>query len=945
MLRRADFGRSCERPFVRAAFLSCLNVPRRMAQSVTSIERSPGLESVLALENLTPTCDGQVGSKALTLARLRQAGLPVPCGFCVTTAAYQRWIGAVPNAGDTLDRLDEVAAGNPDRLAALAAEWRDRLDRLAIPTSTEAAILSARDRWAGVVSWAVRSSATTEDRSDASFAGQHDSFLDVEPAAVVAAVRRCWTTLFTERAMLYRVRRQIRSREAAMAVLVQEMIPAEVAGVLFSADPVRRDRTRILIEAVQGCGAALVSGRVAPERVVVDRASRRVVERLASPGPVKPTPAPEAGQSLAVPESQRLVVLVDDRMAARLCRLAMDVERRLGAPQDLEWAALNGTLHLLQARPITTGLGRAASVPPEVWCNANMCENLPGVLTPMSWSLVELLLVGCFRRIMAFIGIDTEVRPWFGLIAGRLYLNVGLSDELLRRVQVSRQVDVWRLLGGTPTAAEQAALEAARKPARLSVRHSLWLAGLGLRAILRLGDAWGAAFVALVRKRVDDLCQTDFAALSDAELASAIPGSIARLFPEVDDPPALVRVLVGFSPGLACAALLRVACRRWVRDSDGAIAQRLLGGAGDMDSASPAIDLWRLAVTARTVPELSSVLLTAPDFAGARARLSSTPAGTAFLEQWDSFMRRHGHHARGEVDVFSPRWAEMPDEVLEMIRHYWSVADGFDAMGNLARRSEERERLWTDLRKRLRNPFKRRVLSCLVRRAQRGLAYRENIKSQAVRAIAAMRAALLESGRRLSARGVSGDVQDVFFLRIEELERALRGQSQESYRGIISQRRLDWRELQQLNPPSIVVGEYHPVEPEEPFQPSHGAVVLRGLGVSAGLIRGKARVVAADDTATRLLPGEILVAPWTDPGWAPLFFPAAGIVTDIGGELSHGSIVAREYGIPAVVNLGDATRRIRTGQLLEVDGTRGLVRVLSDADAAAPTDEVGDPAR
>jgi len=484
-------------------------------------------------------------------------------------------------------------------------------------------------------------------------------------------------------------------------------------------------------------------------------------------------------------------------------------------------------------------------------------------------------------------------------------------------------------LGGRPTEAEAAALDQVRRQARpLPWRDTLALLFLALRAVPATSEASGAAFLRTLRQRMDALAQTPFTSLSDAELAGFVSGIVPRLFPELDHPPALMRVFACLGPGLACGLGLRSVTRRWLRDTDGRTAQRLLSGAGDMASATAALDLWRLAQCARSHDVVVKLIEAPVPFVEVRAQLQALAPGADFLGRWDDFLRRHGHHAQGELDAFNPRWSETPDALLDNLRHYLRLPGAFSPIEDQARRRAERDALLEDCRRTLRHPLKRWWLGYLVRRGQRGLAFRENVKSEAVRSVALLRAALLEAGRRLQSRGLLRDRADVFFLEIEELEETLRGRPRAGMTDALVARQAERARLEAITPPPIVVGEFVPRDRVRPTgAPADGA--YSGLGVSPGVATGRARVIHRVELGAQVLPGEILVAPCTDPGWTPLFLTAAGIVADIGGQLSHGSIIAREYGIPAVVNVGLATQLLRTGQMLEVDGDRGVVRVVS----------------
>jgi pyruvate,water dikinase len=362
------------------------------------------------------------------------------------------------------------------------------------------------------------------------------------------------------------------------------------------------------------------------------------------------------------------------------------------------------------------------------------------------------------------------------------------------------------------------------------------------------------------------------------------------------------------------------------------MANRLLTGMGDMNDAAAGHELWLLAEQAARDPDIKTVLLGERAFSVVASRLEGCRGGRAFRVQWDSFMHRHGHHTRGEIELFNPRWSECPDLVLGMVRGYVEAINAGHP-GPVVRRdalASERVALENECLGRLRNPLKRALFRFVLHRGQKGGQLRENLKSEMIRWLTFLRCFLLELGRRLAARGRLADASDIFFLEIEELQSGSLLDPGTDLRALVAGRRAEYERNLKLTPPAVVVGRFDP----DRFAPEvvdRGTKVFHGLGVSAGVATGRARVVLRSDANERVQAGEILVAPFTDPGWTPYFVAAAGIVTDLGGMLSHGSIVAREYGIPAVVNVGPATQIIRTGQWLEVDADRGVVKVLDTA--------------
>jgi pyruvate,water dikinase len=378
--------------------------------------------------------------------------------------------------------------------------------------------------------------------------------------------------------------------------------------------------------------------------------------------------------------------------------------------------------------------------------------------------------------------------------------------------------------------------------------------------------------------------------------------------------------------GIGCCMVHMELCRRWLGDRSGEMAGRLLSGLGRMEDAEAGIALWRLAGTAHEDAEVEAAVREEPDFAGLLRRVAPTPRGQRFLAAWSDFLKDHGHHGGGEFEVSNPRWSEQPDCVLGLVRSHLAGLGRVDPVAQARRLAEDRHRLKRLALQRLRNPVKRLLFDAVLRRAQEGLRFRETIKSRAIRWIALVREMLLELGERLARRGILEQGPDVFFLQMTELEGAAAWTWDP--RPAIADRRAEHRRNLALDPPEVVFGRFDPSACAPPVVDDREGV-LRGMAVSPGLARGKARVILRAGEG-QVWPGEVLVAPVTDPAWTPHFVNAAAIVMDQGGQLSHGSILAREYGIPCVVNVGPASRLIQTGRMLEVDGTRGVVRILDE---------------
>jgi pyruvate,water dikinase len=793
--------------------------------------------------------------------------------------------------------------------------------------------LEAACRGLGTDQLAVRSTGTAEDLPGHSFAGLYDTTLGRADAdRCVMLVKKCWASLWTERAFEYREKNLFDHLNAGMAVIVQELVPADAAGVCFTADPVSGSRDRIVLEAVSGLGDKLVSGHVTPDRFVLDRRLRIVERPTATPHPL---PLPKSGASTREgsirPQGAREPTClptggakpaVDDRQARAVARLALKAERLFGAPQDVEWAVAGRKAWLLQARPITT-LGGRTWADRQVWTNVNISEALPEPAPPMALAVADVFLAGIIKWLLKISQVSIGEHTATGGIASRVYINLNTLLGILHAIPLLRRMKLSELLGGLSDEQMPRPDDVLRVQAS-PLKALLGLPGLFVWFLFNQPER-GRRIMEELRLNTDRLQQTDYAAMPDQELARQPARGLTELL-ELPKLPGAGAVLTGM---MYYSTLFNVS-RKWFRDPESTVASHLLTSLGDIDSAQAGLDLWRLARLAQAHPEVGDPIRSDAPWAELVPRLQGSGPGREFLSRWDALMFRQGHHCRGEFDVSKPRWREQPDFVLDMIRSYARAGAALNPEADLKRRQQEREQFTAEVRARLRNPVKRLLFDWLLSRARLGASSRENVRNDSNRRAAIARMSLLELGNRLAGRGVLAERDDVFFLTVSELAPVLAGTQSFDVRRTIADRKARFEQDRQVTPPPLIVGRFDPSR-HLPEAAAESAEELRGLAVSPGVVTGRARVILQADPSSRVLPGEILVAPYTDPGWTPYFLPAAGIVVDVGGLLSHGSIVAREYGIPAVVNVGPATRVIKTGQLVEVDGNQGRVRILKES--------------
>ncbi len=844
-----------------------------------------------------------IGPKATSLCTLYRLGLRVPPCFLLTTSAFTAHLEANGLRARIAALLDDLSS-QPDRMPVVIESIRRHITRAPLTDSLRGQIAAAYDRLGAAVV-AVRSSATAEDLPGHSFAGQYETVLGVTTLeGCFDAIKRCWASLWTERAFEYRRRNNIDHQQVEMAVIVQQQIEPEAAGVAFSVDPVTGSRSRIVIESCRGLGEALVSGRVQPDRILLRKKNLALIRQHVV--------ADEPSLSL--------------KSAQRLARYVRRLEERLGGQQDVEWAMRDGTLWFLQARPITALPEPKPWEDRQVWTNLNLGEVAPDVMTPMTYSAIARMFEPLFVPFFRIAGADIRRHPPGGLVAGRLYFNINVIAATLRPFASPARVSAMNdIFGGEQNRSfERGQFDLCEEDLPdlgfRWPRYILSWPGL-VRDLITHRASKADAFVADFKIGNDALVRFDSAAATTAELTRMVT---QMLYERMD----ACELLYLWSGGVASGVLQKI-CRNWLRDVDPAVGFRLLAAQGGLADTEAGLDLWRLATLAHENRQTEAALLGDDAWDSVRPRLLRTDQGLRFLADWDRFMAAHGQHCHSELEFFSPRWAETPDYVLGLLRGYLRSIERANPLEKHRQLAEQRRRLTEQCHRKLRNPIKRWIFNWSLRQTQKWAYLRENSKNEAVRLFAGFRRILLELGERLRQKGILAQREDIFFLEITEVEPVVQGRADFDVKQRIAQRRVEYEWNRAQTPPPVVVGRYDP-QKHVASSIDTSLKVLQGIAVSPGVATGKARIITRPGDGQHVEPGEILVASITNPAWTPYLLPAAGVVMDMGGVLSHGAIIAREYGLPAVVNVGPASRIIQTGQTIRVDGDRGIVTILDE---------------
>ena len=845
----------------------------------------------------------ELGGKGYNLQRLVRANLHVPGGFVVTTAAYRAVLeGLIPEwheGGGALEELSRLVMTRP------------------IPEPIEREILAAAGRLRGLTgaSFIVRSSATSEDHEHASMAGLAATVANVvTDEELLRAVRVCWASLLAREGVTYRSLLPWSALLPEMAVVVQQLIPALRAGVLFTVDPVTGADDRYLVSGSWGLGETVVAGRAA-DTVTVDRGTGRVLRQEVAHKRERLVPDPAGGTRYdPVPGRMARRAVLDESLVSGLWELARKVEREFGAPQDLEWAEWDGRIYLLQARPVTA-LRRRRRV---VWTSTNVGEALPGVGTPFTWSIIESFSRQGF--VHAFRGLGCSVPenyPIVGRVRGRIYLNLSEFMSVASQVPFMTPQILQQLAGGGGAEALPGTYE---KLPSLAFLLKAPLTGVRTLAAGTVNPVRVALWNQRFRRFVDSFCGTELSGEDDRELLA--------WWQQADEVFVSTGTLMLECSGQFLTTYVAIALALRVLLGGGAVAaeRALFSGLSGVRSAEPGLDLLRMARKVASMPGLRrKVLDTATD------RLLEELAGGSEEERSlrlavDAFLRSHGHRAAREAELSEPRWREDPTFPLSVLKRYLEAGEPADPELLLADRRQQREieteRVLRRVPAGLRSIFRRFLTD-----AQESTRMREELRNATVHTMGFFRALAKETGRRMARNRVLSRADDAFFLRREEMLSWLAKPEEAAlFPLLVSLRRLEYEVLSGLPdlPPWFVMDGDRIVSEETRVAVGRS---LPGLAGSPGVATGRVRLVRHPSEAGNLLPGEVLVAPFTDVGWTPLFLVASAVVTELGGPLSHSCVVAREYGVPAVVNVKDAVRMLSDGQLVTVDGDRGVVVV------------------
>ncbi len=868
---------------------------------------------VLGLEETGKTQVALVGGKGAHLGELsRIEGIRVPAGFCVTTDAFRRIMTTVPWIDDRLDRLSRLDPDDRQAIRTLSAEIRRALEGIVIPDDLAAAITGALAGLGERAAYAVRSSATAEDLPGASFAGQQDTYLNVVGlSAILQHVSRCWASLFTERAVTYRLRNGFGHRNVQMAVVVQQMVFPQAAGVLFTADPVTSNRKVVSIEASFGLGEALVSGLVNADVYKV-RDGGIVARAVATKQrAIHASPGGGTREQPIEPAQQEQPALTDAQVV-RLAQLGRRIEAHFGCPQDIEWCLVDDGFQVVQSRPITTlfPVPEAGDRASHVYLSVGHQQMMTDPMKPLGLSVWQLTTPRPMAEAGGCLFVDvTQVLASPASRAGLLEV-VGKSDPLTGdalQTILARDGFIPSLPGEGPGEPVPGVA-----PATIETDPALVTALIGRSE---------ASIAALKR---------DIRTKSGSELLDFILADIQELTRILFDPQSLQVIMAG----MQATWWLNERLQAWLGEKNAA--DTLTQSVPHNVTSEMGLALLDVADVIRPHPEAVAFLHDAGD-EGFLDELAKRAGGQEARDAIQAYLGRYGMRCVGEIDITRPRWSERPTTLLPMIL---TNIKNFEPGAGERRFEQGRQEALAkeqDLLERLRTlpdgELKAEETKRMIDRVRTFIGYREYPKYGMVSRYFVYKQALLDEAGRLVRADVLGDKDDIFFLRFAELHDVV--QTNQVDDELIRRRKEAHRSYQALTPPRVLTSDGEAVAGTY-RRDDLPAGALVGLPVSAGTVEGRARVIL-DMAEADLEPGDILVTAHTDPSWSPLFVAITGLVTEVGGLMTHGAVIAREYGLPAVVGVEHATHLIQDGQPIRVNGTDGYIEILGTGPAGAPS--------
>jgi rifampicin phosphotransferase len=863
----------------------------------------------LGFHDIDKTKVNVVGGKAANLGELtRIEGIHVPDGFCISTEAFKRIIGATPLINEMLDQLSTLRVEDRDKISKLGSELRRIIEDIAIPQDIHLAIIHFLSRHPEKQAYAVRSSATAEDLPTTSFAGQQDTYLNITgKEKILQHISKCWASLFTERAIIYRIQNGFDHRKVHLAVVVQQMVFPQAAGILFTADPISSNRKVLSIDASFGLGEAMVSGLVTADNYKV--CNGEIIDKKISTKKLAILPLNDGGtkEQEIEPGKQHAPALTDDQVL-QLERLGRKIEAHFGSPQDIEWCLVDDTFYIVQSRPITTlfPIPEANDQENHVYLSVGHQQMMTDPMKPLGLSFWLLTTMAQMRVAGGRLFVD--VTPMLASPASRKTLmeTAGKSDPLVKDalLTILEREDFIK-----PPPEGQPAGQAPRVAS-----------STGFRTQLENDPSIATGLIQRYQASLEVLKQ-NIQTKSGTDLLDFIVEDIQQLKKQLFDPQNIAAIM-----GVMDAVL-------WINDKT----NEWLGEKNAADIISQSVPnnitsemgmaLLNVADVIRPYPEVIAYLQQLKDD-NFLDELPRFDGGKEVKDAIDAYLNKYGMRCTGEIDITRTRWSENPATLIPVILTNIKNLEPNASTRKFEQGLQEARKKENELLDRLKllpdGEEKANETKRMIDLVRNFAGYREYPKYGKVSHYFVYKQALLKEAERLVQANIIHKKEDIYYLSFEELREVIRTHKFDEQ--IIDKRKAEFKSYEKLSPPRVITsdGEIITGAYKRENLPAEAIV---GLAVSSGVVEGRARVIL-NMTHAHIEEGDILVTAFTDPSWTPLFVSIKGLVTEVGGLMTHGAVIAREYGLPAVVAVENATKQIKDGQRIRVNGTDGYIEIL-----------------
>ncbi|MEY2304727.1 phosphoenolpyruvate synthase [Bacillus tropicus] len=850
-----------------------------------------------------------VGGKGLNLGELSNIqGIQVPEGFCVTTVGYEKAIEQNENLQTLLQQLTKLKLEDRAQIGEMSKEIREVIMAVQIPSDVVEAVAHYLSRFGNEHAYAVRSSATAEDLPYASFAGQQDTYLNIiGKEAILQHVRKCWASLFTERAVMYRMQNGFEHNQVSICVVVQKMVFPEASGILFTADPITSSRKILSIDASFGLGEALVSGFVSADNYKVKEG--KIVDKVISTKKVAIYALKEGGtETKQINSAQQKIQTLSEQQILQLAQIGRQIEAYFGCPQDIEWCLVDNTFYIVQSRPITT----LYPIPEEndgenhVYISVGHQQMMTDAMKPLGLSFFLLTTSAPMRKAGGRLFVDATQR--LASPASRDYLinTLGKSDPLIRDA-LTTVVERDNFITLLPDDEKQKSV------------------GKGVPPVSTQPEIESDPAI------VTELIQNSEASLEELKQNMQLKSGVNVLDFILEDIQQLKKVL--FNPQSIAVIMAGMNASTWINEK----MEQWLGEKNAADTLSQSVQNNITSEMGLALMEVADVIRPYEEVIAYLQHVENDSfldefvqfkGGEKAREAIDAFLNKYGMRCSGEIDITKTRWSEKPTTIIPMIlnniRDFEYGASKRKFEEGLQEALKKEEELVDRLQQLPDGKQKVEETKRMIRNIRNFIGYREYPKYGMINRYFIYKQALLKEAEQLVQSGVIHEVDDIYYLTFEELHEVVR--TKKLNYELIHKQKNDYKLYEKLTPPrimtsdgEIITGKYKrenlPVD------------AIAGLPVSSGVVEGRARVILNMEEAN-LEEGDILVTAFTDPGWTPLFVSIKGLVTEVGGLMTHGAVIAREYGLPAVVGVENATKLIKDGQRIRVHGTEGYIEVL-----------------